>query len=111
MGSRKHVEEVVAIDIDEHGFPYFPATDRLNLNLSASLDVNDESEWKNQIEISGNSDSLRRLGKILIGLSLAKDYHIHLDANSPGPIKVWPKDFVLTLSNTDKQKSKPDNTK
>ncbi|WP_145458065.1 hypothetical protein [Gimesia panareensis] len=102
------MEEVVTFEINEHGLPFFPATDRLNVNLYASLDVKDESDWKNQIEISGNSDSLRRLGEILIGLSMTKDYHIHLDSNSTGPIKAWPEDFVLTLSNTDKQKSKAD---
>lgn len=93
------IEEKIHIECTSQGHPYFPP----DKNLRVKLHVNGS-----ELEILGDSASLRRLGEIFIGLSKSKDFHLHLSADAHSPVLVDPHEFQLVLSNTDQREHSAD---
>lgn len=99
MDSNKMIEETLRIATTPQGYPYFESNRGIRLAVHVS---NVHSETSQELELSGNSITLRRLGELLVGLSRCKSYHIHLENNNSSPIVIDGKRIRLTIANTDK---------
>lgn len=101
------IEETLKIATTPQGLPFFERNP--DIRLSVDLAEIDPDGGKD-VEISGDSASLRRLGELLIGMSRCKSYHVHLEDDETSPIVIDGNGLRVTITNTDDApvSSKPD---
>ncbi|ODA31063.1 hypothetical protein [Planctopirus hydrillae] len=93
------IDERVTLKTNSQGYPVFPRCGNLAIEVLIS---EDSGPGVTLVEIIGDEAALRRLGEVLIGVSKAKGYHIHVEANpETSPLDIKPKNVRLTISNTE----------
>jgi len=93
------IDERVTLKTNAQGYPVFARCGDLAIDVLIS---EDSGAGVTDVEIIGDEAALRRLGEILIGVSKAKGYHIHVEANpETSPLDIEPKNVRLTISNAE----------
>ena len=93
------IDERVTLKTNSQGHPVLVRCGDQKIEVLIS---EDSGAGVTDVEIIGDEAGLRRLGEILIGVSKAKGYHIHVEADpETSPLEIEPKNIRLTNSNAE----------
>lgn len=93
------IDERITLPTNSQGYPVLTRRGDSAIEVLIS---EDPGAGVTDVEIIGDEAALRRLGEILIGVSKAKGYHIHVESNpETSPLDIEPKNVRLTISNAE----------
>lgn len=93
------IDERITLKTNSQGYPILSPCGDSAIEVLISKD---SGAGVTDVQIIGDETALRRLGEILIGVSKAKGYHVHVESNpETSPLDIEPKNFRLTISNAE----------
>ncbi|MBX3450547.1 MAG: hypothetical protein KF777_13345 [Planctomycetaceae bacterium] len=91
------IDERVTLKTNSQGYPIIVRSGERGIEVLISEDAENGTT---DIELIGDEASLRCFGEVLIGVSKAKGYHVHLEANAEtSPLDIEPNNIRITVSN------------
>jgi hypothetical protein len=96
-GSSNVIDERITLQTNSQGYPILA---RCGDSAIEVLISEDSGTGGTDVDIIGDEAALRQLGEILIGVSKAKGFHIHVESNAEtSPLGIEPRNVRLTVSN------------